>query len=55
MPDFWIVAGNPARMLRKIETKMDPEHPEHQKVDETFGAEKPMAELAKDIEASIIQ
>lgn len=42
-------------MLRKIETKMDPEHPEHQKVDETFGAEKPMAELAKDIEASIIQ
>ena len=50
MPDFWVVAGNPARMLRKIETKLDPEHPENQKEDQTSGAEKSMADMAKDIE-----
>jgi hypothetical protein len=50
VPDFWVVAGNPARMLRKIETKMDPEHPENQKEDQTFGAEKPMADMAKEVE-----
>ncbi|KAE9986149.1 hypothetical protein EG328_006411 [Venturia inaequalis] len=55
VPDFWIVAGNPAKLLRKIETKMDPEHPEYQIVDETFGAEKPMAESVKHIEESVMQ
>lgn len=55
MPDFWVVAGNPARLLRKIETKMDSEHPENQKEDPNFGAERPMAGLAKDIEKSVIQ
>jgi acetyltransferase-like isoleucine patch superfamily enzyme len=30
VPDFWIAAGNPARLLRKVNTPMDPENPTHE-------------------------
>ena len=50
VPDFWIAAGNPARLIRKVETTMDPEHSAKMPVDKGFGAEDPMAGLAKDIE-----
>jgi hypothetical protein len=39
-------------MIRKIETKMDPEHPENQKEDQTFGAEKLMADMTTEVEKS---
>ncbi|KIW02035.1 uncharacterized protein PV09_06538 [Verruconis gallopava] len=53
VPDFWVVAGNPARMLRKIETTMDPDQASSQNVPaETQGAEAPMAEMARDLEQS---
>jgi hypothetical protein len=53
VPDFWVVAGNPARMLRKIETTMDPAHPSNQQLPkEIDGAEKPMAQMARDVEMS---
>jgi hypothetical protein len=51
VPDFWVVAGNPARMIRKIETTMDPAHPSNQQSPkEIHGAEEPMAQMARDIE-----
>jgi hypothetical protein len=38
-------------MLRKIETTMDPTYPSNQQLPkEIHGAEKPMADMAKDIE-----
>lgn len=50
VPDFWVAAGNPARMLRKIETTMDPEHPSNMRPDEGFGAERPMADMADEMD-----
>jgi hypothetical protein len=50
VPDFWIAAGNPARLLRKIETTMDPDHPSNQRMEGTYGVEKDMAELADKLE-----
>jgi len=47
VPDFWVVAGNPARMLRKIETTMDPEHYANRQPEPVYGAEKPMADMAQ--------
>lgn len=52
VPEFWIVAGNPARMLRKIETTMDPEHPANRAPESAHGAEQPMAQMAKEVEMS---
>lgn len=54
VPDFTIVAGNPAKFIRKVETQMDPAQsgaewggwPETQ--DQVAGAEVPMAEAVED-------
>jgi acetyltransferase-like isoleucine patch superfamily enzyme len=43
VPDFWIAAGNPAKLLRKVVTTMDPSHPTNQGP----GVEQAMAEMAK--------
>lgn len=67
VPPFTVVAGNPARVIRKIETKMDPSQsgeewkgwPEDQAdgkdelagEDQVAGAEVPMAEMAAKEEA----
>ncbi|KAI9789659.1 MAG: hypothetical protein M1833_002276 [Piccolia ochrophora] len=52
VPAFHVAAGNPARILRKIETAMDPQQSssdEHRKRDtHPEGAEGPMAEQAKE-------
>lgn len=50
VPDFWIAAGNPARLLRKVETTMDPDHPSNQRAEGPYGAERDMAELANELE-----
>lgn len=55
VPEFTVVAGNPARFIKKIETAMDPaqsgqegkQHPE----DHVAGAEVPMAAMAESEEA----
>lgn len=52
MPPFHVVAGNPARIIRKIETKMDPEYKPSKASPETEGAEVPMAQLAHKDEKS---
>ena len=44
------MAGNPARIIRKIETKMDPSFDIKSSKLETEGAEVPMAQLAKELE-----
>ena len=51
MPAFHVVAGNPARIIRKVETSMDPESKlqDGQRVD-TQGAEVPMTQLANELE-----
>ena len=51
VPDFHVAAGNPARIIRRIETAMDTTHkfvvnPSAQ----TLGAEKPMQEMALGLE-----
>lgn len=50
VPDFWIAAGNPARLLRKIDTAMDPDHPSNQPMEGAYGAERDMAGLADKLE-----
>lgn len=47
VPDFCVAAGNPARVLRRIETQMDPSQrcPVSTK-DQVVGAEMPMAQQA---------
>lgn len=52
VPPFWVAAGNPARLLRKIETTMDPEHPSNHRTDGVYGAEKAMADLADELEVN---
>jgi acetyltransferase-like isoleucine patch superfamily enzyme len=50
VPDFCVVAGNPARLLKKIETTMDLEHPSNKPVGGSYGAEEPMKDMARDLE-----
>lgn len=46
VPAFHVVAGNPAKILRKIETSMDPEqNPSSTTKDGEHGAEIAMAEM----------
>jgi acetyltransferase-like isoleucine patch superfamily enzyme len=48
VPDFYIVAGNPARLLRKVETSMDPTQKGVMgSKDQVQGAEAPMAEITE--------
>lgn len=55
VPAFHVVAGNPARVLRKIETSLDPERERtdvpfsgiEENADAARGAEVPMAEAAR--------
>lgn len=55
VPPFHVAAGNPARVIRRIDTKMDPE----QILESTStgqdieGAEVPMAELANKVNGEI--
>ncbi|KAJ4298179.1 hypothetical protein N0V90_006078 [Kalmusia sp. IMI 367209] len=54
VPDFTVVAGNPAKIIRKIETAMDPTSGIEWKgwaADEAQGAEVPMAEMGDRDEA----
>ena len=56
VPPFHVVAGNPARVIRRITTKLDPAQraePEGGNYDiSTRGAEEPMAELAEKLETA---
>jgi len=46
-PAFHVVAGNPARILKKVETTLDPEYKGPTPLEEKIsGAEKPMADAA---------
>jgi acetyltransferase-like isoleucine patch superfamily enzyme len=50
VPDFTVVAGNPARFIRKIETAMDPQSGSEWKgwsEDQVEGAEVPMAQMGE--------
>ena len=52
VPPFHVVAGNPARIIRKIKTAMDPEQSQqNSEQDAKDGAEKPMADLAQVVES----
>lgn len=53
VPAFHVVAGNPARIIRKINTKMDPDCTPDEARPDTEGAEVPMAQLAADDERRI--
>lgn len=53
VPAFHVVAGNPARIIRKIQTKMDPDYTPDQARPDTEGAEVPMAQLALDDERRV--
>jgi acetyltransferase-like isoleucine patch superfamily enzyme len=46
VPDFWIAAGNPARLLRKVASSMDTSSEANQAV----GLEKAMEEMARQAE-----
>ncbi|KAL9045877.1 MAG: hypothetical protein Q9214_001159 [Letrouitia sp. 1 TL-2023] len=50
VPAFHVVAGNPARIIRKIETSMDPNSKLDSQKGETQGSEFPMAKLAEELE-----
>ena len=50
VPAYHVVAGNPARIIRKIETKADLDSKIDGKNLAVVGAEKPMAEMAKKLE-----
>ncbi|MCJ1246002.1 hypothetical protein MMC30_003206 [Trapelia coarctata] len=50
---FTVVAGNPARFLRKIATNMDPEQSDTTAKDSAVGAEKPMGEAAVALEKGV--
>lgn len=55
VPDFTVVAGNPARVIRKIETAMDPASGKEWTgwgEEAVGGAEVPMAEIAGHDEAT---
>lgn len=47
VPPFHVAAGNPARVIRKINTKMDPEQGSENTGQDVEGAEVPMAKLAE--------
>lgn len=44
------MAGNPARIIRKIKTKIDPNYTPDEASPEIEGVELPMAQLAADVE-----
>jgi len=46
VPPFHVVAGNPARVIRKIKTNMDPEQSVQEAHRDTQGAERPMADMS---------
>jgi hypothetical protein len=45
VPAFHVVAGNPARIIRKIKTNMDPEQRVAEGKTDADGAEKPMSTM----------
>lgn len=45
VPDFHVAAGNPARVIRRIETRMDPEQSRTSEEAQKEGAEKAMGEM----------
>lgn len=47
------MAGNPARIIRKIKTRMDPDFTPDEAKSDIEGAEVPMARLAVDIERRV--
>lgn len=53
VPAFHVVAGNPARIIRKIGTKMDPDFKPDEAEPETQRVEVPMAQLARDDEKRV--
>lgn len=51
VPAFHVAAGNPARVLRRIDTSMDPEQARGTAAEGgAAGAEEPMAEMAEKLE-----
>ncbi|UNI22004.1 hypothetical protein JDV02_007934 [Purpureocillium takamizusanense] len=46
VPPFHVVAGNPARVIRKIKTSMDPEQSAKQAQCDSQGSELPMASMS---------
>lgn len=50
MPPFHVVVGNPARIIRKIETKMDSNSGAEIPKLETEGPEAAMAQFARELE-----
>lgn len=51
IPAYHLAAGNPARIIRRIKTSLDPEQVVHEDEDRDLdGAEGPMKELAENIE-----
>ena len=46
VPPFHVAAGNPARIIRKIKTNMDPDQKVQEEDKDKEGAEQPMAEMA---------
>ncbi|GJN67100.1 acetyltransferase [Purpureocillium lilacinum] len=46
VPPFHVVAGNPARVIRKIKTNMDPGQSLQEAHRDTQGAERPMADMS---------
>lgn len=51
VPAYHLAAGNPARIIRRIKTSLDPEQVVREAEDRDLnGAEGPMKELAENIE-----
>ena len=46
VPPFHVVAGNAARIIRKIKTNMDPEQNIKDKDKDAVGAEQPMSSMS---------
>lgn len=53
VPPFHVAAGNPARVIRKIKTNMDPEQGHETPDQNVEGAEVPMAELAEKLQGNV--
>ena len=50
VPPFHVAAGNPARVIRRIETNLDPEQTLEKRSKDIQGEEGPMTELADKLE-----
>ena len=51
VPPYHIAAGNPARIIRRIQTTMDPEQRTGHTNQDVAGAEVPISELAERLES----